>query len=54
MLEEMRNALDQNVRKVRVIADILVVGVELFEPAEDEVEKFREFLDQISPDDFEN
>ena len=30
------------------------VGVELFEPAEDEVEKFREFLDQISPDDFEN
>ncbi|NLA28679.1 MAG: bifunctional nuclease family protein [Propionibacterium sp.] len=30
------------------------VGVELFEPAEDEVEKFREFLDQISPDDFEH
>ncbi|WP_341728283.1 bifunctional nuclease family protein [Brooklawnia sp.] len=30
------------------------VGVELFEPAEDEVEKFREFLDQITPDDFEN
>lgn len=29
------------------------VGVELFEPAEDEVEKFREFLDNISPDDFE-
>ena len=30
------------------------VGVELFELGEDEVEKFREFLDQISPDDFEN
>ncbi|WIY84076.1 bifunctional nuclease family protein [Propionimicrobium sp. PCR01-08-3] len=30
------------------------VGVELSEPAEDEVEKFREFLDHISPDDFEN
>lgn len=30
------------------------VGVELFEPAEDEVEKFREFLDNISPDDFEH
>lgn len=29
------------------------VGVELFEPAEDEVEKFREFLDTITPDDFE-
>ncbi|MFB9619312.1 bifunctional nuclease family protein [Brooklawnia cerclae] len=30
------------------------VGVELFEPAEDEVEKFREFLDTITPDDFEH
>lgn len=30
------------------------VGVELFEPAEDEVEKFREFLDNITPDDFES
>ncbi len=30
------------------------VGVELFEAAEDEVEKFREFLDNISPDDFEH
>ena len=30
------------------------VGVELFEPAEDEVEKFREFLDNITPDDFEH
>lgn len=30
------------------------VGVELFEPAEDEVEKFREFLDTITPDDFES
>lgn len=29
------------------------VGVELFEPTEDEVEKFREFLDTITPDDFE-
>ncbi|MDI9628319.1 MAG: bifunctional nuclease family protein [Acidobacteriota bacterium] len=30
------------------------VGVELFEPAEDEVEKFREFLDHVTPDDFEH
>ena len=30
------------------------VGVELFEPAEDEVEKFREFLDNVTPDDFEH
>jgi bifunctional DNase/RNase len=30
------------------------VGVELFEPAEDEVEKFKEFLDNITPDDFEH
>jgi len=28
------------------------VGVEVPEAAEDEVEKFREFLDQISPEDF--
>jgi bifunctional DNase/RNase len=27
-------------------------GIEIAEQAEDEVEKFREFLDQISPDDF--
>ncbi len=29
------------------------VGVVLDEPAEDEVEAFREFLDQVSPDDFD-
>jgi bifunctional DNase/RNase len=28
------------------------VGIEVPEAAEDEVEKFREFLDQISPEDF--
>jgi len=28
------------------------VGIEIPEAAEDEVEKFREFLDQINPDDF--
>jgi len=27
-------------------------GIEIAEQAEDEVEKFREFLDQVSPDDF--
>lgn len=29
------------------------VGVEVEEPAQDEVERFREFLDHVSPDDFE-
>lgn len=29
------------------------VGVEASEPAEDEVERFREFLDHIEPEDFE-
>ncbi|MEL4359373.1 MULTISPECIES: bifunctional nuclease family protein [unclassified Luteococcus] len=29
------------------------VGVELEQPAQDEVERFREFLDSVSPDDFE-
>lgn len=29
------------------------VGIELEEPTQDEVEKFREFLDQVNPDDFE-
>jgi len=28
------------------------VGIEIPDAAEDEVEKFREFLDQINPDDF--
>jgi bifunctional DNase/RNase len=27
-------------------------GIEIPEPAEDEVEKFREFLDQVNPEDF--
>jgi uncharacterized protein len=27
-------------------------GIEIPEPEEDEVEKFREFLDQVNPDDF--
>jgi bifunctional DNase/RNase len=27
-------------------------GIEIAEQAEDEVEKFREFLDQVNPDDF--
>ena len=29
------------------------VGVEVDEPVKDEVERFREFLDNINPDDFE-
>ena len=29
------------------------VGVEIEEPAKDEVERFREFLDHVNPDDFE-
>ncbi|GAB2486323.1 bifunctional nuclease family protein [Luteococcus sediminum] len=29
------------------------VGIELEEPAQDEVERFREFLDHVSPDDFD-
>lgn len=29
------------------------VGVEVEEPAQDEVEQFRAFLDQVNPDDFE-
>jgi len=34
-------------------ADLLAaVGIEIPDAAEDEVEKFREFLDQINPDDF--
>jgi hypothetical protein len=28
------------------------VGIEIPDAADDEVEKFREFLDQINPDDF--
>lgn len=29
------------------------VGIELEEPAQDEVERFREFLDHVNPDDFD-
>src|ERR671913_190849 len=33
-------------------AVLLVAGIEIPEAEEDEVEKFREFLDQVNPDDF--
>ena len=37
----------------RVAVDVLqAAGVEIPDEQEDEVERFREFLDQVSPDDF--
>jgi bifunctional DNase/RNase len=45
-------ALRMDVPVLATVELIAAVGIEIPDAAEDEVEKFREFLDQINPDDF--
>ena len=45
-------ALRMDVPVFATVELFVAVGIEIPDAAEDEVEKFREFLDQINPDDF--